>query len=300
MSIIDSGTVGVTKVTILGATGMLGRAMAAEGRRRRHSVIGIARSGADINIDVGNADELDAALICTQPDIVINCAAMTGVDACENDPGRAYLVNARPASILAESAAKLGAYMIQISTDHFFSGDGAVLHGEAAPVTLLNEYARTKYAGEAFALTDPGALVVRTNVVGFRGQAGNPTFVEWVIHALRHRLPVTLFDDYFTSSIDVGQFSAALFDLLPARPSGVLNIGACRASSKKEFVEALAKGLDLPTEHCAAGSVRSLSGAPRAESLGLDVSRVEQLLGRALPDLRDVVDSLSQEYRETE
>ncbi len=63
---------------------------------------------------------------------------------------------------------------MQISTDHYFCGQGDLKHDESAPVTLLNEYARTKYAGEAFALTNPEACVIRTNVVGFRGWEVRP------------------------------------------------------------------------------------------------------------------------------
>jgi dTDP-4-dehydrorhamnose reductase len=288
------------KVMILGATGMLGQALSVEGRRRGYKILGLARSGTDINVDVADRDELAAVLVKSCPDIVINCAATTSVDGCERDPGRAYLINARSVSVLSETAAKVGSYLIQISTDHYYSGHGAVLHSETAPVTLFNEYARTKYAGERFALTNPGALVVRTNIVGLRGRPGQPTFVEWVIQTLQQGLPMTLFDDYLTSSIDVLQFSTALYDLLPARPGGVLNIAARQVSSKREFVEALAKRLSLPTLQCEIGSVRSLPGAPRAESLGLDVSKAEQLLARLLPDLPLVVESLIQEFRNTE
>ena len=288
-----------TRVLILGSTGMLGRALSTEGRRRNNSVVGMARSGADINGDIADSDRLTTALAASRPDIVINSAAMTSVDGCEHNPGHAYLVNARAAGVLAEAAGKLGAYLVQISTDHYFTGDGERMHDEAEPVRLLNEYARTKYAGEQFTLINPGALVVRTNVVGFRRHPANPTFVEWVIRSLQQQSPMTLFDDYYVSSIDVGHLSSALFDLLPSRPSGVLNVAACRVSSKRAFVEALANRLDLPTGHCRSGSVRSMPGTLRAESLGLDVSKAEQLLGRALPDLQGVVDRLIQEYRET-
>ena len=288
----------VRSVLILGATGMLGRALVAESRRRQVRAVGIARTGADINVDIRDAAALAGVVADVRPDIVINSAAVASIDDCESDPGLAYLVNARAVSIAAEAANRLGTYLVQVSTDHYFSGDGARRHTERDPVRLVNEYARCKFAGEQFALTCKGALVVRTNVVGFRGQADKPTFVEWALAMLERRAQITLFDDVFVSSIDVRQFSAAIFDLLPQRPSGVLNVASRDVVSKEAFVSALAAGLGLGTEHCRAGSVRSLTGPPRADSLGLDVAQAERLLGRPLPSLKDVVESLVRESRE--
>ena len=285
-------------VLILGATGMLGRALVAEARRRNFAAVGLARTGAGIDADIADGDLLTATVARVRPHIVINSAAMTSIDACENDPGRAYAVNARPAALLAPVADRLDTYFVQVSTDHFFTGDGARRHGEADSVTLVNEYARTKFAGERFTLTNSRALVVRTNVVGFRYRPGEPTFAEWVLQSLQQRHPITLFDDFFTSSIDVWQFAGALFDILPMRPCGILNIASSQVSSKKAFVDALAARLGLAVEQCASGTVRSLQGVPRAESLGLDVARAEHMLGRPLPDLASVVERLARQYRE--
>src|SRR5208282_4697226 len=108
-----------TRVLILGVTGMLGRALSAEARRRESRVVGIAHNGADINGDIADADWLATTLANTRPDIVINSAAITSVDVCERDPGYAYLVNARAAGVLSEATGKIGAYLVQISTDHY-------------------------------------------------------------------------------------------------------------------------------------------------------------------------------------
>lgn len=276
-------------VLLFGASGMLGRALLAEGRRRGMKMLGVARSDADIAMDMTNPLAVADLVAKVQPSIVVNAAAMTSLDACEGDPCMAYLVNARAVSVLAEAAAS--AYLIQISTDHFFSGDGAALHDENYPVRILNEYARSKYAGEAYALTHANALVLRTNIVGFRYR-GAPTFVEWALGALRTGQAMTLLEDYYTSSIDVASFSSCLLDLLPKRPTGLLNLAAGEVASKAQFIKALAVAAGYDVSNCRFGSVRQMEGAPRAESLGLDVRRVEQLLGYRLPTLSEVIDNL--------
>ncbi len=137
-----------------------------------------------------NAASVRQALDNACADLVVNAAAMTAIDECERDPGLAYAVNARAVAVMSAHCRSSGAAFVHVSTDHFFSGDRDRRHDEHAPVRLVNEYARTKFAGEAFARTYPDALVLRTNVTGLRDWMGRPTFAEWVFDALRRRAPL--------------------------------------------------------------------------------------------------------------
>jgi dTDP-4-dehydrorhamnose reductase len=276
---------------------MLGQALIKEGRRRDLDLVGVSRHSKELVVDLGDDKSLARCLDKTKAQVIVNTVAVITPDSCERDPCTAYRINARLPAVLANEARRVGAYLIHVSTDHFFSGDGLKKHGEQHPIQLLNEYARTKYAGECFVLTCEGSLVLRTNIVGFRGR-GAPTFVEWVLSSLETRRPMTLFDDFFASSLDVGAFSSALFDLLPKNISGILNVASSEVACKKRFVEILASKLGFDCSNCTSGSVRSLTLAHRAESLGLDVSRAESLLGRPLPGLEEVLDNLVREYKE--
>lgn len=287
-----------TSLVILGATGMLGQALCREGRKREVRVTGIARSGSDQNVDASDASALHAALDAASPNVIVNAAAQTDLAACEQDPGQAYVVNARLPALLADYCTARRIKLVQVSTDHYFTGDGDRLHDENAPVTLLNEYARTKYAGEAFAALCPDSLILRTNLVGFRGWTGKPTFVEWAIAALREQKPVTLFTDFHTSSIDVDHFASALFSLLERDACGLMNVAARTPASKQEFVLKLARRFGIDSGYCHSGSVRQIAGPRRAESLALDVRRAESVLGTSLPDTDAVIDALAHTYEE--
>ncbi len=81
------------------------------------------------------------------------------------------------------------------------------------------------------------------------------------------------------------------------RPSGILNLACSEVFSKKEFIEAYALRNRYDLKAMIVGSVKSLPGPSRAESLGLDVSRSEMLLGYPLPGLAEVAESLWNEYR---
>lgn len=282
-------------ILLLGSTGMLGRVLLEEGKKKGYEIVGLARSKADINLDITGTAELLAVFKKLHPAIVINTVADISVDACENNPGLAYCVNARPLAFLAAACKEVGAYLVQISTDHYYVGEPKE-HLEEEPVILVNEYARTKYAAEGFALTCPGALAVRTNIVGFKGQQDKPTFVEWAIDSLQRGLRTILFSDYYTSSIDVRQFSGILYDLLEQRPEGVLNVGCRESFSKKIFIESLASYLSLDTSNCREGKIGGQLAPLRANSLGLNVHKAEGLLGYHMPSLDNVLKSLVFEY----
>lgn len=286
------------KAVVLGSTGMLGQALIKEGRERGCNIVGVARGNADINIDVTN-DSLLRELISTErPDVLINTVSIVSLVLCEEKPSYAYMVNSRPASILGDICHEKDVYYVHISTDHYFTGDKEKPHDEASPIKILNEYARTKYAGERFALLNADALVIRTNIVGFRGIKDQPTFVEWVIQSLEKKVPLTLFDDFFTSSIHVKQFSSTLFDIINKQSKGVLNLASRDVCSKKVFIEAVAARMGYSIFHAKTGSVLNMSGVPRAESLGLDINKAEAILGYRLPSMMEVVDSLISEYKE--
>jgi dTDP-4-dehydrorhamnose reductase len=284
-------------IAVIGSTGMLGQALLREGVRRADKPIGLARSGADHNVDITDSDKLIRMMEQIRPDVVINAAAITSLATCERDNCSAYRVNARAVATLAKACAEKGTKLVQISTDHYYMSDGDGKHDERAPVQLVNDYARTKYAGEAFALTCPGALVVRTNIVGFRGK-GQPTFVEWAIASLQAGTRMTLFDDFFTSSIHVQGCASALYDLISKNITGILNLASRDVCSKKDFIRLLAERLGVELANTTTGSVFEFMDARRAESLGLDVSEAERHLGYDLPTTQEVIDALVSEYRE--
>lgn len=284
-------------ILLFGATGMVGQAIAAEARRRRMPLAGVARTGADHAVDLADAEEIAALLERLMPSLVVNAAAESSIEACEREPGRAERVNARAVAAMGRYCARAGIPFVQVSTDHFFSGDGERKHGEAEPVVLLNHYARTKYAAEGFALAAPRALVLRTNVAGLRRRPDRPSFAEWAIEALIDRAPLRLFADFYTSTIDTPAFARALFDLVERRVSGIVNVGARTVASKRRFVHDMARALGVRLDWDEPASVWSLA-VPRAESLGLDVAKAERLLGYALPDTETVCRSLVAQWEE--
>ena len=107
------------RLLILGATGQLGTDLV-----HAAAAAGVEHVGAGHqDIDVTKADSVAAGIARYRPTIVINTAALHRVDACEDDPHKAYLVNTVGALLVARAAARAGARSVYISTDFVFSGD---------------------------------------------------------------------------------------------------------------------------------------------------------------------------------
>ncbi len=281
------------RTLIFGATGMLGQALMRQAQARGLDVIGSARSGGDMAVDMMDAAALKAAVAEVAPDVIINAAALTDHDASEHDIAGTYSINARAVALLADAARAKGIRLVQISTDQFWTGDGALAHDEDHPISMLpGEYVRTKLAGEVFALTAPNALVVRTNITGLRGTPGRPTFIEWVFSEVEQGRPFRLFDDYFGSTIDTGAFADISFDLIASDAAGRFNLASRTVSSKQDFILAAARKLTGVDPDYTSTSVAELATA-RAESAGLDVSKIEKHLGRPMPDRDQVVSALA-------
>lgn len=275
------------RLLVLGETGLAGTAILETARARGLNVTGASRRG-ERQVDLTDADAVCALLREVSPTVVINAAALVSVADCERDPARAWLVNARPVALIADVARQAQIRFVQVSTDHFYTGDGRRPHREDEPVVLLNDYARSKYAAEGFALTAPDALVVRTNILGLKSATGG-SFGEWALKLIESDGEGTLFEDQFVSILDIWSFAEALLDLAAADAGGLINLAASEVFSKAELVEALAAALHRPLTRARRGSVGTLE-VRRPDSLGLDVTRAEAVLGRKLPGRKAVAE----------
>lgn len=285
----------MSRILVFGGTGMLGRRIAEELRKYNYDVVSAARFNADVCVDLSDETSLVDLLLKIEPRIIINSAAVVSLDKCDESPLAAWCINAKPVSLMANYANAAGCKLIQVSTDHYYTGDGRRKHNEQDGVCLVNDYARSKYAAECFARCVSGSLILRTNVTGIQGHSSAP-FARWLFESIENRSKLTLFDDFYTSTIDVGAFSRILIDLIKMNCCGIYNLASRDVASKKEFAEAVAKYNGWHLDHADVGSVFSL-GTKRAESLGLDVSSITAILGYEMPSLDDVVNALSQEYR---
>ena len=140
------------KILVTGCNGQLGRAINKEYEKDEVFLINTdVVEGDNITaLDITNIEEVIAFVTEQKPDVIINCAAHTNVDKCEVEEELAYRINAIGPRNLSIAADKVGAKVIQISTDYVFPGNGTQPITEFEEPAPKSAYGRTKYAGELF------------------------------------------------------------------------------------------------------------------------------------------------------
>ncbi|MER6943932.1 dTDP-4-dehydrorhamnose reductase [Nonomuraea sp. NPDC000554] len=181
-------------------------------------VLALGRAELDLCDSRGVRDFVSAY----RPRVVVNCAAWTAVEDAESHEREALAVNGDAVGVLAEACSRVGARLIQLSTDYVFDGRARRPYREDAPTGPLNAYGRTKLAGERSALAHGGHVVRTAWLYGAQGH----NFVKTMIRLSAERDTVDVVDDQHgqpTWSADVADFVVRLAqsDLPPGIYHGV-------------------------------------------------------------------------------
>lgn len=174
------------RVLVTGAAGQLGVDLVEACRRAGDEVIGADRAA----FDVGDRTQVKQVVAAVSPDVVVNAAAWTDVDACEADPDGAMHHNGYGVRWLREACDTAGAHLVQISTDYVFDGRLKRPYLETDDPNPLSAYGKSKLFGEQAA--GPEATIVRTSWVC--GAAGR-NMVKTVLRLLASHDTLTFVDD---------------------------------------------------------------------------------------------------------
>lgn len=270
----------MTRVLVLGRNGQLARALAATAWPDGWATAFAGRE----TLDLTRPEAIAPYLAAQAPDVVINTAAYTAVDAAETEEAAAFALNADAPSVLAEACRAGGRLLIHLSTDYVFSGDGGAPYAEDAPVAPLNVYGRSKAEGERRVLAaDPDALIIRTAWLLSRDSG--------FINAIRSRLlageTVRVVDDQLGSPTFVRDLAAALPALAAARragrgDAGLLHVAGPQQASWLDLAHALALSIDRIEGVKCVDSATYAAIAPRPADSRLDVTKLRSAYGISL------------------
>lgn len=230
---------------VTGAAGQVGAELVAAlpTLRAGDQVTGLARRDLDITDPVAVTDALDRH----SPDVVVNCAAYTAVDAAETEEDCATAVNADGAGHVAAACVTYGVRLLHLSTDYVFDGTATVPIPEDAPIAPRSAYGRSKAAGEGAVLASPGEMyVVRTAWV-YGAVGGN--FVKAIARLARERERLDVVDDQHGSPTWSGEIVRGLVALgaAPAGqcPPGIWHLTASGVTTWCGFARAIVEELGL-------------------------------------------------------
>jgi dTDP-4-dehydrorhamnose reductase len=183
------------RIAVIGSTGQLGTDLMRV-MQGHHEAIGLTHEDIEVT-------EYESCLVLKKydPDVIINTAAFHKTDQCEEEPLRAFLVNAIGARNLASISRELDATIVYISTDYVFDGLKNAPYTEEDVPNPVNTYGISKLAGEFYTKQNPKHYIIRVaslfGVAGARGKGGN--FVETMITKALNREIISVVDDMWMS-----------------------------------------------------------------------------------------------------
>lgn len=199
------------KILCIGRNGQIARALSE--RATVHGVSLVAKGRPDLDMLV--PDSVKRAIDATEPDLIVNAAAYTGVDAAESNQDQAHALNAVAPGLIASMAAKAGIPLLHYSTDYVFDGGLDRPYEETDPIAPLGVYGHTKALGEQAVIEHCDQhLIFRTAWV-YSPFGSN--FVKTMLRLAKTRDEISVVDD------QIGNPSSA-FDLADA------TLRVCRAT----------------------------------------------------------------------
>ena len=211
------------KILLTGANGQLGLELTDILPEKGHETIPLTRK----DLDVSDPAAVERAMEDHAPDLVINAAAYTNVDACETERDLAYAVNALGPRNLAQSCERRGIPLLHVSTNYVFDGHGERPYEPFDKPNPISAYGRSKLAGEEYVRDLCSRwFVVRTAGVYGRGH----NFVRTMLRVAAERDTLKVKNDEFISPTNARDLAEGIVGVIEKGRYGLYHLtngGSC-------------------------------------------------------------------------
>ena len=256
--------------------------------------------------DFSNPQGVAETVRALRPQVIVNAAAHTAVDKAESEPELARLLNATTPGVLAEEAARLGAWLVHYSTDYVFDGSGERPWSEDDATGPLSVYGATKLEGEQL-IGQSGCqhLILRTSWV-YAARGGN--FARTMLRLAAERDQLTIIDDQHGAPTGAELLAdvtahAARMTLADPALAGTYHLVAggettWHAYARHVIEYARARGCSLRVAPDAILPVPTRAfptSAQRPANSRLDTRKLQQAFGLVLPPWQQGVDRMLDE-----
>lgn len=281
MSLFDS-------IVITGGRGMLARAIADSLNARNRKAVALDRAAIDITSEA-DVSRLFAEL---RPTLLINCAAHTKVDLCEDEQEKADAINGHAVGLLADAARKHGTFLVHYSTDFVFNGAGTRPYRTDDPVGPLSAYGRSKLLGEQkLQASAPSQwLILRTSWLYGRGGA---SFPRTIVERGRQGAPLKVVSDQVGSPTYTPDLAQATLDLLERGKTGIWHVCNFGQTSWFDFARAALEEFSVPASVAPISTIDWVAMRPKqahrpAYSV-MDLEPFARATGRPMRPWRDAL-----------
>ena len=283
------------RILITGAFGQLGHALQSIlSKKSNYELIctgrKVKKGQEGIPLDIRNQVALKELINTTAPDILINLAAMTNVDACELNPKLAGEINVAGLEHICDS---FKGKIIHLSTDYVFDGTSGP-YKEDDPQNPISIYGKTKLASENILLEkDIKNLVIRGNVLYDYSPHTSASFLNWVVSSLKGNQEIKVVEDQFNNPTWTRSMSDIIELSIENDLEGIIHWGDSVHISRFEFAKLIAKKFSL-NESLIKPVLTSELNQPARRPLqsGLSTEKLVNMLDIIPPSIDDCLDEI--------
>ncbi|MBI3357965.1 MAG: SDR family oxidoreductase [Nitrospirae bacterium] len=281
------------RAIVTGAAGLIGRYLVRTAPRWAPDleVQGLSRA----KLELTETLKMEARIRALKPDLLIHCAALSRINACEQDPDLARRINVEATVHLAHLCNEIP--FVFLSSGEVFDGArGWYREGdEANPV---NFYGKTKLEAEQRVLQNPRHTVVRIVLTAGTSRNGDRSFVEDMCRTAKAGKNVTLYVDEFRCPLPAVVIARAIWELARCERPGLYHLGGSERLSRWEMGQALLPWYPELEGRLERGSAQNHTGAPRPADLSLRCDKLQGLLSFRIPGFCEWLARRSQRGRD--
>lgn len=293
------------KVLVTGCNGFIGSSVT-KSLVATNQVIGWGRGNCRLsahrnlsyqNIDLANSAEVEIALRQMDVNIVIHCAALSQVEACENDTELCEQINVECTRLLAQKCKDTKAKMVFFSSDFVFSGKDKYVTPEVVP-NPISIYGQSKFKGEQIvSKLDNFAIIRPVLVYGYSPAAARGNFYTWVVDSLRKSKPLFLVSDQLRTPSYIEDVVVLVNRIVENDSMGFFNMGGKSRISILEFGLAIAEANDLDVGLISGKTSHNIPGADlRPLNSCFEVSYLDNMFNLVPLDINQGIKRLKSEY----
>ena len=283
------------RILITGAFGQLGYALQTTlSKNSDYELICTGRNILEgqkgIPIDIRNQVGLKEVINSTSPDLVVNLAAMTNVDACEKNPKLAGEINVAGLQHICDS---FSGKIIQLSTDYVFDGKAGP-YKEEDQVCPVSIYGKTKLASEHILLdSNLNNLVVRGNVLYDYSSHTNASFLNWVVLSLKEGKEIKVVEDQYNNPTWTRSMADIIYLCISNDINGIIHWGDADHLSRYDFSKIIAEKFSLDSSLITPILTEELDQiATRPLQSGLIADKLINMLEVIPPSINDCLDEI--------
>ena len=246
-------------------------------------------------LDITSKEEVKKIMKKHKPDVVINTAAMTNVDACEDNQESCWKINVKAVKYLLKYSAKYGSHLIHLSTDFVFDGENGPYRETDKP-NPLSYYAKSKLASEELILNNDykNTAIARTIIVfGTGDNLSRGNLILWAKGALEKQSPINVVDDQFRAPTLADDLAKGCILIGEKNARGIYHLSGPETYSILEIVKRIGKFYNLSTDYVTPiKSVTLNQTAKRPPKTGFIIDKAREDLEYSPLNLEDSLEFL--------